>query len=76
MLIYRGHGQLTPIYDNCSGSSKNKLSQFGHHIFYIFSNITKCFWKGVNELLLSNNYSGVFSVKAITLTLSFLINYI
>ena len=31
MLIYRGHEQLTPIYYNCSGSSKKKLSQFGQH---------------------------------------------
>ena len=47
MLIYRGHEQLTPIYDNCSGTSNKELSQFGHHIFNVFSDIANCFWKGV-----------------------------
>ena len=25
-----------------------KLSQFGHQIYNVFSNIANCFWKGVN----------------------------
>ena len=49
MLIYRGYEQLTPIYDNVSGTSKKKISQYGHQIFNVFSNIANCFWKGVNE---------------------------
>ena len=39
MLIYRGHEQLRP--------SKKELSQFGHQIYNVFSNIVNCFWKGV-----------------------------
>ena len=49
MLIYRGHEQLKPIYNNVSGTSKKKLSQFGHQIYNVFSYIVNCFWKGVNE---------------------------
>ena len=47
MLIYRAYEQLTAFYDNVSGTSKKELSQFGHHIFNVFSNIANCFWKGV-----------------------------
>ena len=47
MLIYRGHKQLKTIYDNVSGTSRKELSQFGHQIYNLFSNIVNCFWKGV-----------------------------
>ena len=47
MLIYRGYEQLTPIYDNVSGTSKKELSQFGQQINNLFSNIVNCFWKEV-----------------------------
>ena len=47
MLIYKGYEQLKPIYDNVSGTSKKELSQFGHQINNVFSNIANCFWKGV-----------------------------
>ena len=47
MLIYRGHEQLKPIYDNASGTSKKELSQFGHQINHVYSNIANCFWEGV-----------------------------
>ena len=40
--------QLIPIYDNVSGTSKKKLSQYGHQKFNVFSNIANCFWKGVH----------------------------
>ena len=36
MLICKGYEQLTPIYDNVSGTSKNKLSEYGHQIFNVF----------------------------------------
>ena len=47
ILIYKGYEQLTPIYDNVSGTSKNKLSQYGHQIFNVFSDIANCLWTGV-----------------------------
>ena len=47
MLICRGREQLKPIYDNVSGTSKKELSQFGHQIYNVFSNIVNYFWKGV-----------------------------
>ena len=46
LLIYRGHEQLKPIYDNVSGTSKNELSQFGHQIHNVFSNIAIVSGKG------------------------------
>ena len=52
MLIYKGYEKLTPIYDNVSGTSKNKLSQYGHQIFNVFSNIANCLWKGVTMSLI------------------------
>ena len=49
VLIYSEYEQLTQIYNNVSGTSKKKLSQYGHQIFNVFSNIANCFWKGVKE---------------------------
>ena len=46
MLIYRGYGQLTPIYD--LWNNQKKLLTNGQQIFNVFSNIANCFWKGVN----------------------------
>ena len=46
MLIYRGHEQLKPIYDNVSGTSKI-IAIWSPNIIYVFSNIANCFWKGV-----------------------------
>ena len=57
MLNYRGHEKLTPIYNNCSGTSEKELSQFGRHIFNLFSNIANCFWKGV---LVYSKYGAYF----------------
>ena len=39
MTIYRAYEQLTPVYDNVSGTSKKILSQSGHQIFDVFSRI-------------------------------------
>ena len=40
MLIYRAYEQLTPFYDNVSGTNKEESSQFAHHnyIVHIFQN--------------------------------------
>ena len=55
MLIYRGHEQLKPIYNNVSGTSKKELSQFGYQIYNVFTNIVNCFWKGV-LVFVTHNY--------------------
>ena len=62
MLIYRGHEQLKPIYDNVSGTSKKELLQFGHQIYNVFSNIVNSFWKGVIVSVLSYQCVYVFLV--------------
>ena len=36
MLIYKGYDQLTLIYENVSGTSKNKSSQYDHQIFNVY----------------------------------------
>ena len=41
MLIYRGHEQLKPIYDNVSGTSK-----IYNQIYNVFSNIANRSGKG------------------------------
>ena len=65
MLIYRGHEQLRPIYDNVSGTSKIELSQFGHQIHNVFSIIANCLWKGVDvSTLLHNCITGCVHIIA------------
>ena len=60
MLIYKGYEQLTLIYDNVSGTSKNKLSQYGHRLFNVFSNIANCLWTGVIECMMIRLALGIY----------------
>ena len=64
MRIYKGHEQLKPIFDNICQTSKNELSQFGHQIYNVFSNIANCFWKGVD--MLNGTYQHEKSITYIT----------
>ena len=45
MVIYGAYEQLTPFYDNVSGTGKKKLSRSGHTMFNVFYYIANCFWE-------------------------------
>ena len=68
MLIYRTYEQLTPIYDNVSGTGSRKLSRIGHHFFNVFCIVVVCLWKGLNVPLsdIAFRFIGRYSVNLYT----------